>query len=376
MSRLTVMQLLPALDSGGVERGTFEVAEALVKAGHRSLVVSAGGVLVPPLEATGSQHFQLAIGRKSPLVIRTVTALRDLMTRHRVDIVHARSRLPAWIGLRALSKMSPKPHFVTTLHGLNSVSRYSAIMTRGDRIIAVSESARRYWLQHYPQLDSAKVSLIYRGIDPEVFSYGYQPEDGKRQQFFAEMEIPPQRRLLMLPGRVTQSKGFGALVNLVARLSVQGVDCQGVIVGDFAAGSSYRERLLSRIERLGVADRITFTGQRQDIRDLMAMVDIVFSLSAKPESFGRTAAEALALGRPVIGFDHGGIGEVLATIFPEGRVAPGEQGELLEKTRQFLQSAPVVPDQQPFRKSDMQEKTLSLYQSLGPCGEPTSVAAT
>ncbi|MFK7955941.1 MAG: glycosyltransferase [Lysobacterales bacterium] len=376
MSRLTVMQLLPALNSGGVERGTFEVAEALVKAGHRSLVVSAGGMLVPPLEAMGSQHFQLAIGRKSPTVIRTVNTLRDLMSRHRVDIVHARSRLPAWIGLRALKKVAAKPHFVTTLHGLNSVSRYSGVMTRGDRVIAVSESARKYWLQHYPQLDPAKISLIYRGIDPEVFSYGFRPSDEKRQQFLAEMDIPADRRLLMLPGRVTESKGFGSLVNLVARLSVQGPDCQGVIVGEFAEGSGYRERLLQRIERLDMADRITFTGQRQDIRDVMAMADIVYSLSAKPESFGRTAAEALALGRPVIGYDHGGIGEVLATVFPQGRVQAGEEGDLLDKTRQFLDSTPVVPDKQPFLKSDMQEKTLALYQSLGRCPGSTSAAAT
>ncbi len=364
MSRLTVMQLLPSLDSGGVERGTFEVAEALVKAGHRSLVVSAGGRLVAALQATGSTHFELAIGRKSPRVLATVGKLRDLIQRNRVDIVHARSRLPAWIAQRAMSKLSQPPRFVTTLHGLNSVSRYSSVMTRGERVIAVSESARSYWLANYPDLEPGRVRLIYRGIDPKVFSYGYQPDPEKRRQFLADAEIPSQRRLLMMPGRVTESKGFGDLVNLIARLAVMGPDCQGVIVGDFKPGSGYRERLTERISRLNMADRITFTGQRQDIRDLMAMADLVYSLSKKPESFGRTAAEALALGRPVIGYDHGGIGEVLGEIYPEGRVAPGDEVELLARTSAFLARPPAVPDRQPFSKSQMQEQTLALYQSL------------
>ncbi|MEM7706105.1 MAG: glycosyltransferase family 4 protein [Pseudomonadota bacterium] len=364
MSRLTVMQLLPALDSGGVERGTFEVAEALVKAGHRSLVVSAGGMLVAPLEATGSQHFKLALGSKSLRVLGTVRALRDLIARNRVDIVHARSRLPAWVALGALKKLDPRPRFVTTLHGLNSVSRYSAVMTRGDRVIAVSESARRYWLDHYADLSPSRVKLIHRGIDPEVFRYGFQPEKEKRERFLSQAGIPKERRLLMLPGRITETKGFGGFVNLIARLAVLGPDCHGVIVGDFKPGGTYQERLTERIRRLNVADRITFTGQRQDIRDLLAMADIVYSLSTKPESFGRTAAEGLALGRPVIGYDHGGVGEVLGEIFPEGLVPLDDEAAVLEKTQQFLERAPEVPNRQPFLKSQMQDETLALYQSL------------
>lgn len=368
MPRLTVMQLLPALNSGGVERGTFEVAEALVKAGHRSLVVSAGGMLVAPLEATGSTHFTLPLGAKSPRVLSTVSALRDLITTQRVDIVHARSRLPAWVAWRAMRKMSPRPRFVTTLHGLNSVSRYSAIMTRGDRVIAVSDSARRYWLDHFPQLESSKVELIYRGIDPTVFAYGYQPNADKVAAFRAEAEIPDDRALLMLPGRVTESKGFDHFINLIARLMVMGHNCQGIIVGDFKPGGHYRERLTERIARLGVAQNITFTGQRQDIRDLLAMADIVYSLSRKPESFGRTTAEALALGRPVIGYNHGGVGEVLNEIFPEGQVALEDEAALVEKTLSFLKDPRQVPDRQPFLKSAMQEQTLALYQSLTSSG--------
>ncbi|MEM9529604.1 MAG: glycosyltransferase family 4 protein [Pseudomonadota bacterium] len=364
MPRLTVMQLLPALDAGGVERGTFEVAEALVRAGHRSLVVSGGGMLVAPLEATGSRHFQLNVGRKSPAVFRTVGPLRDLIERHKVDVLHARSRLPAWVAWRALKRLNPRPRFVTTLHGLNSVSRYSSIMTRGDRVIAVSQTARSYWLKNYPSLTPDQVSLIYRGVDTQVFRYGYQPEEERSSRVLLQAGIPSDQPLLMMPGRITATKGFGAFVNLLARLKVKGVACHGVIIGDYEAGSGYQARLNDRIERLDVRDRITFTGPRQDLRDVLCLADLVFCLSTKRESFGRVAAEALALGKPVLGFDHGGIGEVLDEIFPQGRVPATDEVALLEKTLEFLNSPPEVPDRQPFLKSQMQEQTLELYETL------------
>ncbi|MBP7599068.1 MAG: glycosyltransferase, partial [Pseudoxanthomonas sp.] len=167
MRRLTVVQLLPALESGGVERSTLEIADALVRAGHRAVVVSAGGRLVPTLQASGAEHITLDIGRKSLLTLRHVPALRRLFAEVGADIVHARSRLPAWIGLRALRGMPApsRPRFVTTMHGLNSPGRYSAVMTRGERVICVSDTVRRYLLQHYPRTDPDRLVVIPRGID-------------------------------------------------------------------------------------------------------------------------------------------------------------------------------------------------------------------
>jgi len=168
--RRVVVQLLPALESGGVERSTLEIADALVRAGHRALVVSAGGRLVSRLEALGAEHVTLDIGRKSLLTLRHVPALRRLFERERVDIVHARSRLPAWLGWRAVQGMgTARPRFVTTMHGLNSPSAYSAIMARGERVICVSETVRDYLLRHYPKTDPATLRVIPRGIDPSAF---------------------------------------------------------------------------------------------------------------------------------------------------------------------------------------------------------------
>ena len=164
---LTVLQVLPALDGGGVERGTLEVAAALAQRGHRSLVISAGGRHVDRLEAAGSRHIAWPIGAKTPLVLRWVRPLRRLLLEERVDILHARSRLPAWVAWLAWRGLPPerRPRFLTTVHGLYSVNAYSAVMTRGERIIAVSDTARDYVLANYPGVEPERIAVIHRGVD-------------------------------------------------------------------------------------------------------------------------------------------------------------------------------------------------------------------
>src|SRR5574340_562156 len=150
--KLTVLQLLPALESGGVERGTLEVADALVQRGHRALIMSGGGRLVAPLTKLGAEHYTWPIGVKSPRTLLLVHKLRRFLIEQQVDIVHARSRVPAWIAYLAWRGMEPamRPRFVTTLHGMYGVNRYSRIMTRGEAVIAVSDTVREYILQNYP----------------------------------------------------------------------------------------------------------------------------------------------------------------------------------------------------------------------------------
>src|SRR5690606_32513008 len=162
MRRLTVVQLLPAMESGGVERSTLEIAQALVEAGHRALVVSAGGRLVPRLQALGAEHLELDIGRKSLATLGRVRPLRALLRREHADIVHVRARLPAWIGVLALRGMaaSERPRLIRTVHGLNSPSRYSAVLTRGERVVCVSDTVRDYVLSHYPSTDPGKLRVI------------------------------------------------------------------------------------------------------------------------------------------------------------------------------------------------------------------------
>ena len=341
--KLTVVQLLPALNAGGVERSTLEIGAALVAAGHRSVVISAGGRLSGTLEAQGSEHVTLDIGRKSLATLRHVGSLRRLFAQVRPDIVHARSRLPAWIGWHALRGMrDARPHFVTTVHGRNSPGRYSAILTRGERVICVSNSLRDYVVAHWPEA-AARIEVITRGIDPQEFPRGFTPDADWLARFAAEFPQLQEGRLLLLPGRGTRLKGHADAIELVATLRARSIDARLLLLGAREPG---REAYVAEIEALarqhGVADVVAITPPRADVREMYAAAALVLQLSRQAESFGRTVVEALSIGRPVLGYAHGGVGELLAGLYPAGSVELGDSAHLAERAAQLLQAAPPV----------------------------------
>ena len=363
----TVLQLLPALEGGGVERGTLEVARALVAAGHRSLVVSAGGRLVAQLKTEGSEHFTLDTGRKHPATLLKVRALRRLLVEQQVDIVHVRSRLPAWILEMALRGMPAehRPIRVSTVHGLYSVSRYSAIMTRGEAVIAVSETIRDYIRRHYPECPPERIHRIPRGVDPAEFPRGYQPPEAWRQDFFAQFPETRDRRLLVLPGRLTRLKGHHDLIGLIEALIAEGRPVHGLIVGgEDPRRRAYAEELRQAVRERGLAHHISFTGARSDIREIYAISDLVLSLSTKPESFGRTVVEALSLGIPVVGYDHGGVGEIPTQLFPAGRTPLGDPDALRHTVGTILDDPPEIPENHHYTLETMTGRTLALYRAL------------
>lgn len=365
---LTVLQLLPALDGGGVERSTIEIAQALAAAGDRALVVSAGGRLLPQLLATGARHDTVAIGRKSPATLRHVWTLRRLIRRERPDIVHARSRLPAWLAWWALRGLpaAQRPAFVTTVHGLNSVGRYSAIMTRGERVIAVSETVRGFLLRHY-RIDPARIEVIPRGIDPTLWPQGWQPSPDWQAAFAAQFPNLAGRRLLLLPGRGTRLKGHAEAIGLLARLVAAGQDAALFLPGVEAPGrEEYLTQLRAQARMLGVDERLATSPARDDMRDCMARADLVLQLSTRPESFGRTVIEALALGRPVLGWDHGGVGELLAALYPRGAVPLADREALASRAADLLAEPGPVPAPTAYTLAAMQARTLALYRSLVP----------
>ncbi|MEW5836467.1 MAG: glycosyltransferase [Pseudomonadota bacterium] len=362
---LTVVQLIPALHSGGAERSALEVARALVAAGHRSVVVSAGGRLVERLQAEGSEHVTLDIGRKSLGTLARVGALRRVLKSLDADIVHARSRMPAWIGRLAIRGMARKPHFITTVHGLNSPGRYSAVLLRGERVIAVSQTVRAYVLGHYRWLEPARVRVIPRGIDPEAFPYGHRPDDAWQKVFFAEFPQLAGAPLLTLPGRGTRLKGHHDAIELLADLRDRGVAARLLLLGVLEPGrEAYAEELRELVRSRGLQSQVVMTPPRDDIRDIYAMSALVLQLSNKPEAFGRTVVEALSLCRPVLGYAHGGVGELLAELYPAGRVPLGDREKLVERAAELLRVAPPIPMLQSYRLADMQQATLELYEEV------------
>ena len=373
MRPLKVLQLLPALDSGGVERGTLEIARALVAAGHESVVLSKGGRLVEQLQREGSRHIARDLGRKSPATFLQYRALRQLFEAERFDIVHARSRLPAWVAWLAWRGMpaQTRPHFVTTVHGMHSVSRYSAIMCAGERVLAVSDTVRDYIRTHYPpsrwpHLADERITVIPRGIDPAEFPRDYQPSDEWLARFHAEFPQIGQRKVLTLPGRLTRLKGHHDFISLVGRLVAEGLDVIGLVVGgEDPKRPGYAKEIRERVQAEGLGERIVFTGHRSDVREIYAISDCVLSLSSTPESFGRTVLEPLAMGRPVVGYAHGGVAEILGELFPHGAVAKGDVEAATARAADVVAGrTPVVAFNTRFLLERMQAQTLAVYGAL------------
>lgn len=366
--RLTVLQTLPALNSGGVERGTLEIARALVAAGHRSIVVSNGGRLVEQLINEGSEHITLPVHKKSLFSLFQVRPFRRLLADIKPDIVHARSRVPAWITWLALRKMNPvsRPRFITTVHGLYSVSPYSAIMTKGERVIVVSETVRDYVLKNYPSCPPERIQLIYRGVDEAEFPYGYQPTPEwltQWQKAFPELE---GKTVLALPGRLSRVKGHETFLELIAALKDEFPQVHGLIIGGAEPKKAhYGESLKNEVITRGLADKISFTGHRSDMREVLSQCDVVFALRVTPEAFGRTTLEPLRMGIPVIGWDVGGTGEILRELFPFGAISEKDITPLCEKTTRWLKANIAPEDKKSFKLSSMCEQTLALYESLG-----------
>jgi glycosyltransferase involved in cell wall biosynthesis len=365
---MKVLQVLPALDNGGVERGTVDIAKALVQAGHDSHVLSAGGRMVTRLEKQGSHHHAWVLGKKSPFTLRHVRPLRRWLEEQAFDILHLRSRMPGWICWLAWREMDPgsRPRLVTTVHGMHSVSRYSEIVTCGERVIVVSESIRRYVLDHYPRCNPDKLRLIYRGINPLEYPRGHQPSEKWLGDWYQTFPQLLDRRVLTLAGRLTRLKGHLDFLELIQRLIADQLPVHGLIVGaEDPKRIKYARELYRAVADRGLSEHITFAGHRSDLRDIYAVSDVVLSLSTQPESFGRTVLEPLSEGRPVVGYDHGGVAEILDALYPRGAVPVRDISAANSQVKAILAGQVAPPRRNDrFLLDVMARETLALYREL------------
>jgi glycosyltransferase involved in cell wall biosynthesis len=361
-----VVQALVSLGIGGSEMVAVETTEFLRAAGHRVTVIAADGPLYKRVNAAGADLLDWPIGRKRLGTLRFVRQFRAWLLENPADIVHVHSRLPAWICYLALRKLpvDKQPVFVTSMHGQYSVSSYSAIMARGDRVIAVSNHIRDYTLTNYLSAPCPQLQTIYGGTSRVDFPYGYRPDNEWFENTFTEFPQLKNKRILLLPGRLSRYKGHATFIELLAVLDQEFEDIHAVILGRAKPGSRYINELEGLAQRHGVSNKLTFCGVRTDIRDWMTASSLVFSLcSDPPEAFGRTVPEALSLGVPVIAWDHGGVAEILKEMYPAGAVEPDNLPALLQKTRDFLQQAPQVEDSGAFSLLASMEQTMNLYHS-------------
>jgi glycosyltransferase involved in cell wall biosynthesis len=372
MSRaLTVVQLLPQLDVGGVERGTIQIAQALVSAGHRAIVVSAGGRLVPELQACGAEHVTLAIGEKRPGTLRHIATLRAYLRAQAVDVVHARSRLPAWIGYLALRGLNAaqRPAWLTTVHGPYSVNRYSRIMVSGTRVIAISEFIRGYINDNYPDVEAARITVIPRGVDRAEYAYDFKPDDAWLADWHERHGELAGRSLIILPARLTRWKGQLDFIEVIALLRKRGLAVHGLIAGAaHPRKRAFEDELRARVRVLGLEGDISFLGQRNDLRELLAVSSIACSLTTEPEAFGRTTIEALSVGTPVVGYDYGGTAEILRRCYPQGLVPKGDIHAAAERIAVLLAAPAPVPREHPYTVEALQRDTLAVYAALAAKG--------
>ena len=372
-----ILQVLPKLESGGVERGTLEMVQAIAQHGWTPLVASAGGRLVHELERLGGTHLDVPLDTKNPLHIKkNAERLADLVRTHGVDLIHARSRAPAWSAQKAAEQT--KTPFVTTFHGayglgpMGTKKSYNAIMTRGDRVIAVSDFIRRHMQEHYDVSDD-RIRLVPRGVDLSKFdAEAVSPE--RMIALSTAWRLPDGGTVLMLPARLSGWKGHSLVLDALVLLKQEGklpplTRC--LFVGE---GGSLEDDLHDEIEAKDISDVVHLVGHCADMPAAYMVTDLVISASTKPEAFGRTVAEAAAMSRPVIAPDHGAAPEIIVPSVTGWLFTASDPVSLAAKietalnasseTKERMAAAALERIQSTFDMRHMQGETLAVYEEL------------
>lgn len=372
---VTILQVLPALGgSGGVERGTVEVAGCITKHGWRSLVASNGGERVYQLKRAGAEHFELPLHSKNPLIMyANISRLARLIKAENIDLVHVRSRAPAWSVYFACKRTGAG--YVTTFHGTYGAKGglkriYNSVMAKGERVIAISGFIAGHLKQLYGAAGS-KIRIIHRGVDIETFDRNKVSAE-RVVKLSQDWRLEDGFPVVMLPGRLTRWKGQSVFIEAIAELGRDDIRC--VLVGSDQGRKGYRKELERLIERNGLNSVVRIVDHCNDMPAAYMLADVVVSASTDPEAFGRIVTEAQALGRPVVAPDHGGARETIIPGKTGWLVPPGDKAALAdalrtalglsEAERHELAERSVASVREDFSKDAMCAKTLAVYEEV------------
>jgi glycosyltransferase involved in cell wall biosynthesis len=358
------------MDSGGVEMVTLDFGSFLAEKGHRSIVVSKGGRLVPALVQKGSEHISCPhIGEKSPRCLPYIPWLRRFILKEKVNVLHLRSRLPAWVAYLAWKSLPEKrrPLLITTFHGFYSINAYSAVMTKGQQVIAISNIIAEHIKQEYHTPED-RIQIIYEGIDEAQFDA--DQIDSKRLDAVKKSWgiVHSDPLVILLPARITRLKGHDIFIESLSR--IRSLDWIAVCAGSHDVNSSYLYSLKQRVVDKGLENRIFFPGNCEDMPAAIQMAAIVVSSSSEPESFGRVAVEAQAMNTPVVATAHGGAVETIHHNKTGILVKPGSAEEMACAFKKIIENKEVYTVlssqgrdriKRLFTKRVMCEKTLDLY---------------
>ncbi len=381
-----ILQVLPRLETGGVERGTIEIAEALRAAGARPIVVSAGGQMERELDRMDAVHVRLPVHSKNPLTMwRNVEALAEVIRRYDVKLVHARSRAPAW-SARAAARRCGVP-FVTTFHGAYNrgpfgiKGGYNAVMASGDRVIAISQFIARH-VQEFYRVPQSRIRVIPRGVDLDRFDPArVSPE--RMIALATQWRLREDLPVVMLPGRLTRWKGQLTLIEALARLGRKDLVC--LLVGSDQGRTRYRERLEAMVAAKGLESVVHIVNGCNDMAAAYLLCDYVVSASTDPEAFGRVIVEAQAMGRPVIASRHGGALETVTPGETGWLVAPADPNELAQAIataldtpaaeRARMAEACRTQARETYSRELMCSRTLAVYAELLGADAPWAAGA-
>jgi glycosyltransferase involved in cell wall biosynthesis len=375
---LTILQILPALNMGGVERGTIDIAEAIVQAGGRALVASSGGRQLDALRKVGAEHITLPVHSKHPWVMwQNVARLKKIIRAEGVHIVHARSRAPAW-SARAAARQT-HTHFLTTFHGTYGLTpplmglrhRYNSIMTKGEKVIAVSHFIAEHIWRHY-EVAEGVVEVIHRGVDTSRFHPDILSEANIGRLILEwgvqELDVP----ILFMPARFTRWKGQDIVLRALHRVPHRQFLC--IFAGDSDKHPDYYKELQKLTDTLDLAHNVRFVPATHAMAEAYSMSAVVLAPSLQPEAFGRTVAEAGAMGKPVIATNHGGACEIVIPDETGYLVPPHDVDALSHAITQALSLSPQASYDMGtlamqrvhyhFSLTQMRMRTLALYEAL------------
>jgi glycosyltransferase involved in cell wall biosynthesis len=359
---MKILQILPELNIGGVERGVCDLSKALVEQGHQSFVISNGGKLESSLVASGGKHISMPVHIKRFKTLKLAKELYEVILDVNPDIIHVRSRMPAWVTYHALKKFkNNKPVHVSTFHGLYSFPIYSKVMANVDHVISISNTVEDYIKTTYKVPDE-KITVIPRGCDLSEFNQEPLHQSWK-DEWYKEFPQTLNKKIIMLPARITKWKGVDDFINLINLINDESI--HAIVVGPVSKSKQkFFKKLQSKVQKLNLETKITFCGSRSDIVNVYKFADIVYNLSKTPEPFGRTTIEAASVGTKIMGWDHGGTKEILSELFPDGLVKLEDIQALKEKTLELLSDDDKKPKPNTFTSERMINSTLEVYRSL------------
>lgn len=358
---MKILQILPELNHGGVERGTIDLAIALKAQGHEPYVVSNGGVLVAELEKAGVRHIALPVHRKSLSSLFLIGKLADFLKREHIDIIHARSRIPAWIAYFAAKKAGVD--FITTCHGYYSTHPLSRVMGMGKKVIVISKAIEDHMREHFG-VSQERLQLVYRGVNLKNFPYDASKYTRPRNKF-----------IVANIGRITALKGHEDFIRAFQLVSRKYSEAEAWIVGGpgGSKGIKLLESLKLLVRELELEHAVKFLGPRNDISEIMRQADVLVLSTVTPEGFGRVVVEAGASGTAVVATRVGGVSEIIDHEVNGLLVPPRNPVRLAEAMVQLKQN----PDQclefskalrqkveKEFTLEKMTSGTLDVYENL------------